>query len=189
MEILNLENNQIQGDWIKCKKVSYVIEACKVAENMKIYSPLECSEVFVQKGEILMRGLLGEPWVIGKEKFLSRYTSVEGESLNSLMTKESFDWIKVATKASDDVYFALRIPKTKECGIYGMKTDNKDEALYFNENGEMFRTVFAINSKNSISNHGNGDCLMCMSINGETPDYSDIWVVDGFLFDKTYKVL
>lgn len=189
MEILNINGNNIQGEWMKCKKKSYVIEACKVSQNQTIFNQLERSNVFVKKGEILLRGLFGEVWVIDESKFLARYTDIDGNSLEQLVENDSFEWTKVATKASEDIYFALRIPREKECGLYGMRTDNKEDALYFNNVGEMFRTIFEINSKDSISDHGEGDCLMCMSIGGETPDYSDIWVIDGFLFSKTYNVV
>lgn len=186
MEILNLNGNNIQGNWQKCKKKSYVIEAKKIAEDETIFNPLERADVFVKKGEILLRGLLGEVWVIDERKFLSRYTDEDGNSLDSLVKENFFDWTRVMTKSSDEIYFALRIPKEKECALFGMKTDKKEDAVYFNNAGEMFRTMFEINSKDSISTHGEGDCLICMSRRDGTPDFSDVWVVDGFVFERTY---
>lgn len=188
MEILNVHGNEIKGEWIKCKKKSYVIEACKVSEATRIFNPLERSDVEVNKGEIILRGLLGEVWVIAESKFEERYTDLDGNSLTTIVQKDSFEWTKVATKASDAIYYALRIPREKECGLYGMKTERSEEAKYFNEKGEMFRTVFEINSKDSISDHGKGDCLMCMAKSDGTPDCDDIWVVDGYLFEKTYTI-
>ena len=189
MEILNAEGNQIQGLWQKCQKKSYVIEAKKAAEDEEIFNPLERSNVFVKRGEILLKGLLGEVWVIDEKKFLARYTDENGNTLENTVKADSFDWMKVATKASEEIYFALRIPKEKECGLFGMKTDKKEDAKFTNNLGETFRTVFEINSKDSISTHGEGDCLMCMSKGDGTPDFSDIWVVDGFVFENTYKLV
>ncbi len=189
MEILNKNGNEISGKWIKCKKKSYVIEACKISESGKIFNPLERAEISVNKGEILLKGLLGEMWVIGEDSFLAKYTDTDGKGMESLVEKDSFDWTKVATKSNDAIYYALRISKERNCGIYGMKTAKSDDAKYINAKGEMFRTIFEINSKNSISNHGCGDCIMCMCSHNGTPDFSDIWVVDGFVFDKTYSIL
>lgn len=189
MEILNANGNQILGEWQKCQKKSYVIEAKKVSEDSEIFNPLERATVQVKKGEILLKGLLGEIWVIEESKFLARYTDEEGKSLSNVVKEDSFDWMKVATKPDDEVYFALRIPKEKECAIFGMKTDKKEDAKFTNNRGEFFRTMFEINSKNSISTHGEGDCLICTSKDDGTPDFSDVWVVDGFVFERTYKLV
>ena len=188
MKILNENGNEFINNWVACKKTSYVIQAKRDDSIKEVYNCLERSNVSVRENEVILKGLLGEMWAISEKKFLDRYTDTKGNSLKYLVEKKNFDWVDVATKASNTIYYSCLVPIGKECGIYGMATDKENEAVYHNAKGEGFRTLFLINSSDSISTHGDGDRLLCADKDGK-PDISDIWVVDGEIFLKTYKLL
>lgn len=187
MEILN-EKGKIEGVWQKCKKKQYRVKARKDGIAQDVYNVLENCTVAVREDEIVLRGLFGEEWPIGKTKFLDRYVLPNNGSLAELVEQRSFAEIDVLTKACETEYYCLFVPRDQECGIYGMPTDEIEKCEYRTADGKGYRALFRINSKDSLSDHGNGDYVVCCSKNGE-PDVDDMWVVDGNVFLKTYQLV
>ena len=187
MLILN-ENGKIEGNWKKCKKKQYIVKARKDENVKEVYNCLERSTVAVREDEIILRGLFGEEWPIGKTKFLDRYESIGGGTLDELAEKRFFAETDVLTRVTDELYFSLFIPKEKECAVYGMPSDKPSEIKYKDKNGKGYRAIFYANSKESISDHGNGDFVVCQSKNGY-PDFDDVWVIDGKIFSETYRII
>lgn len=187
MKILN-ENGKIEGVWKKCKKKQYVIKARKDGIAKDVYNCLENCTVSAREDEIILRGLFGEEWPIGKNKFLDRYVSTDGGSLDDLVEQRYFAETDVLTKASETEYYCLFVPKDQECAIYGIPTAETENCEYLSSDGKGYRALFSVNSKDSLSDHGNGDYIVCMSKDGK-PDIEDMWVVDGNIFLKTYRLI
>ena len=103
MKILNENGNEFINNWVACKKTSYVIQAKRDDSIKEVYNCLERSNVSVRENEVILKGLLGEMWAISEKKFLDRYTDTKGNSLKYLVEKKNFDWVDVATKASNTI--------------------------------------------------------------------------------------
>ena len=52
-----------------------------------------------------------------------------------------------------------------------------------------YGTMLDVNSKNSISDHNQGDYIVCSKNEDGTPNLNDKWVVDGNVFQKTYEFI
>ncbi len=188
MKIVN-ENGIPQGKWYKCHKKSYGVYVCRPKEGIVINNILECSSFAVKRGELVVSGFLGEQWTIKEKKALKTYQMPDSASLDTLLKKEYFDWTYVITKASDVVYYAYFLSKEEysDAGLYDLPTADIEEAKYFDSTGRGYRIISHINSKQSASDHGKGDFLVCSEVNG-SPDFSNLWVVDGRIFSLTYSV-
>lgn len=186
MVILNDIPELFSAEWRKCRKCSYTVKAMRSMEIKSVYNILERSTVSVGPDDVIIVSLLGERYVISKERFLARYEHIDGSDLSDIIDKENFDLIEVRTKAVDEVNLCLFIPKAHHCGIYGMPTNDESKVVYRDTAGNGYQTLFQVNSPQSISTHGDGDYLLCDSINRAHPD---MWVVDGEVFGKTYEII
>ena len=79
------------------------------------------------------------------------------------------NWQEVSS-INNSLKYAQRIPK-----IYKLKIKTK------------YGTILNVNSENSVSNHFSGDYILCSINKDGTPNLKDKWVVDGNIFEKTYK--
>lgn len=186
MVILNDIPEIFSTKWQMCRKRVYSVKAMRNASITSVYNFLERSTVAVKPNDIIIEGMLGERYVISAERFLARYVHTDGSDLSDIVNLESFDWIEVNTKAVETVNYCLFIPKANQCGVYGMPTKDENKIVYRDKNGNGYQTLFQVNSPQSMSDHGNGDYLLCDSVNKEFPD---MWVVDGAVFEKTYKLI
>ncbi len=186
MVILNDIPEIFSSKWQMCRKKIYSVKAMRNASVTSVYNFLERSTVAVKPDDIIIEGILGERYVISVERFVARYELMDGSNLSDVIGLDSFDWIEVRTKPIEAVNYCLFIPKKYQCGVYGMPTKDESIIVYRDKNGNGYQALFQVNSPQSVSDHGNGDYLLCDSVNKEFPD---MWVVDGAVFEKTYKII
>ena len=154
-------------DFFLTGKKDYEIHACMSDKNTKVYNPFEKAEYSVKPGDIILKGTVGEMWVSKLEKVLSTYKMPDGSPLTKEYLEENKgNFVKVKSVGKPDTNFACRVPKSIS---FKIKTSWSD--LIINASG---------------IDHGYGDYLVCRNLNGK-PDFSDVWSVNGKIFDKTYN--
>lgn len=184
--ILNNIPEIFSEKWQKCCKRVYSVKAMRDCSYTSVYNYLERSTVAVTPDVVIIEGILGERYVISKGRFLSRYEHIDGSDLSDIIDLDNFGPIEVRTKPVETVNYCLFIPKKYQCEVYGMPTNDESRVVYRDEKGNGYQTMFQVNSPQSVSDHGNGDYLVCDSVR---KDFPDMWVVDGAVFEKTYKII
>ena len=164
----------------RCEKKNYIIECCIPPKDIEIYNHLEDSHCNINNiSRVLMRGLLNEIWLIDLETLMNSYRFMSGEEITMETLQQKgrmiddeliMNWQEIIKKSATDKYCQF-IPK-----------------MYKFEIKTKYNTTLHINSENSPSNHGDGDYIMCSIKKDGTPDLSNMWVVDGNVFEKTYKI-
>lgn len=167
------------SNYRKTRKTIYKIHAYMPPEGTRVHNKLENAN-YVTNGDqpFVLRGTVGEEWVIAPKKLMSTYTFANGkpiteEALSSRIIKtvangKTCSIIKpfvVMTKPSVDVW-AIHVP-TKY--VFEVATSWGDK-LTINRPGIP---------------HGQGDHIVCADANGK-PNLQDRWVVNGEIFRTTY---
>ena len=152
-------------------KTDYVISGMMVNEPYDTYNFLELTDYHVEDDgvSVVLKGTLGEEWVTKLSKVLKTYTKEDGSALtDSDLLNNKGTFIPLRAKATPDANFAFYVPKNV---IVEVQTAWGD-VLYTNK---------------SDTDHGKGDYLVCNNKDGQ-PDLSDVWVVNGAVFETTYKL-
>lgn len=163
-----------------CKKREYNIECCIPPRGIEIYNHLEDAHYVTNDVErVLMRGLMNEIWIIDLNVLMHSYKFADGTEINmdTLNNRGKvidndliMNWQTVSS-INNSEKFAQLIPK-----IYKLQIKTK------------YNTILNVNSENSISDHDQGDYILCSKNKDGTPNLDDKWVVDGNIFRKTYKI-
>lgn len=169
------------GMYLPCRKKIYNINCCIPPKNIEIYNHLEDAHYITNdKEKVIMRGLLNEIWIIDLETLMRSYRFKGNIPINQktlqLRGKEIDDelimnWQEVISINYSDK-FAQMIPK-----IYKLQIKTK------------YGSILNVNSENSISDHNQGDYIVCSKNEDGTPNLNDKWVVDGNVFRKTYEFI
>ena len=152
-------------------KTDYVISGMMVNEPYDTYNFLELTDYHVEDDgvSVVLKGTLGEEWVTKLSKVLKTYTKEDGSALTeSDLLDNKGTFIPLRAKATPDANFAFFVPKNV---IVEVQTAWGD-VLYTNK---------------SETDHGKGDYLVCINKDGQ-PDLSDVWVVNGAVFETTYNL-
>lgn len=167
--------------YLPCRKQNYHIECCIPPKGIEIYNHLEDAHYITNDIEkVLMRGLLQEIWLIDLETLIKSYKFTDGEAitLDSLNKRGKMidddlimNWQKVSSINNSDK-FAQLVPK-----IYKLQIRTK------------YNTLLNVNSENSISDHNEGDYILCSRDEDGKPNLNNKWVVDGNIFKQTYKFI
>lgn len=166
--------------WKPTRKKVYSVWACVPKQGTKVHNFLEGSNYITSIDRpIVLSGTAREMWVIDFNKFTSTYVMPDGraitrEALKSMVTKvngrDCIDWFKVKTMSMNQpLNFAIHVPLSIK--NFPVNTSWGD-VLYANRVGV---------------NHGKGDFLVCASYH-EMPSLSDMWVVNGEVFQHTYNL-
>ncbi len=150
-------------------KTDYLISAMMAAAPYDTYNELELTDYHVEDDgvSVVLKGTLGEEWVTKLSKVIKSYTMPDGSEIaENYLTENKGRFMAVRAKASPDSNFAFHVPLNT---IVEVQTAWGD-ILYANA---------------SDTNHGNGDYLVCPAVDGK-PDLSDVWVVNGAVFETTY---
>ena len=152
-------------------KTDYVISGMMVKDPYDTYNFLELTNYHVEDDgiSVVLKGTLGEEWSTKLSKVLKTYTKEDGSALtDSDLLNNKGTFIPLRAKATPDANFAFYVPKNV---IVEVQTAWGD-VLYTNK---------------SDTDHGKGDYLVCNNKDGQ-PDLSDVWVVNGAVFETTYKL-
>lgn len=136
-----------------------------------MYNHLELVSYHVEPdGEsVILTGTVGEEWVTPVSKVLNTYTKEDGSALSADdFTDNLGKKVTLKTKGEEGTNFALRVPSDT---VVRVETAWGD-VLYANA---------------SDAPHGDGDYLVCNNVDGSA-DLSDVWVVNGEIFPKTYDM-
>ena len=162
-----------------CQKKNYNIRCCIPPKDIEIYNHLEDAHYIINDVEkVVMKGLMDEIWLIDLETLMHSYKFINGDAITLETLNERgkiidndliMNWQEVSS-INNSLKYAQRIPK-----IYKLKIKTK------------YGTILNVNSENSVSNHFSGDYILCSVGKDGKPNLKDKWVVDGNIFEKTYK--
>lgn len=164
------------NEWKKTGKVKYEIWACRPGPGTKVHNVLENSDyVTSAQKTVVLSGTVGEQWVIDEAKLAKTYTFATGESI----TPESLDrrmpiagdWTKIATLPGIMENYALFLDIKKYTNV--PIATSWGEVLYANRTGVK---------------HADGDYLVCGMLPDGSPNFQDMWVVNGCIFAATYNL-
>lgn len=147
------------------------LEGRMVSEATDVYNHLELVSYHVEPdGEsVILTGTVGEEWVTPVSKVLKTYTKEDGSALSADDFKDNLGKkVTLKTKGEEGTNFALIVPSDT---VVRVETAWGD-VLYTNA---------------SDAPHGDGDYLVCNNVDGSA-DLSDVWVVNGEIFPKTYDM-
>jgi hypothetical protein len=161
---------------VKAAKRKYNCQAYIPAIGTKIYNFLEDAYLVTKKEEpVVIIGPAGEEYPIPVDKFLKTYSLPDSSLLSEEWLREQDFWLSgkkmelICNPQSDNYVFAL--PVDTDCSFTVVTTWNDR---------------LTVNSQ--MSEHKTGDRII-FAEKDEKPDQNDMWVVNGNVFEKTYKEL
>lgn len=163
--------------WKRTGKKKYEIWATIAQPGVTVKNKLELSEYTTDLNKcVVLSGTAGEQWTVTLKKLAETYMFATGESIKlSSITrhmKHSTDgWMKVATIPGQLVNYAmfLDINQFRNVPI----STSWGERLFANRDG---------------IEHGAGDFLVCGMNPDGSPNFNDMWVVNGKIFLSTYNL-
>lgn len=147
----------------RCKKASYKVTARKVPIGTKVHNFLEKADYVVSEGQVVLTGTLGEQWPSSISKVIKSYTHNNGDELEENDFGD-FD-LEISTRVSANAPILLAYMVQDQVEV----ATSWGDILIANANGVP---------------HGSGDYIIATD---ET--LKDVWVVNGEVFNKTYKIL
>lgn len=184
MEVKEIMNNvqpmntyfaQQYSLWKKTGKKKYEIWFATPPIGTKFYNELEDAHYTIdERNRAVLSGTVGEPWTTSLEKIAKTYTFATGESI----TPESLErhrklspdgWMKVATQSGTMTNYAMFLDKNK---FKNIPIAAWGSILIANREGVK---------------HGDGDYLVCGMNQDGSPNFNDMWVVNGRVFPATYN--
>ena len=156
------------GEFFLTGKTEYTIQGMMVSKETSFHNDLENTDYTVTDDgvSVVLKGTVGEQWVTKLEKVISTYTKPDGSALTAEDFAGKDTFIDLKTKAAPDTNFACFVPVDVRISINTAWGD----VLHVND---------------PAAEHGAGDYLVCPNKDGK-PDFSDVWVVNGAIFAKTY---
>lgn len=154
---------------IKVTKRSYEVAIRKSSVPVSVYNQLEDVryDVKPEDNRVIITGTEGEEWLSKTDKVLKTYRKLDGTVLSEADIPVDTK-LRVKTLPGSE-YFAIFVPKDMQ---FRVKT-SWGEMLTANRDGVP---------------HGDGDYIVCAVKDG-SPDFSDVWIVNGVIFPKTYEIL
>lgn len=155
-------------DFKPTSKVVYTIEGKTVSKSEAVTNVLEGADYVAEaEVDVILRGTIDELWVTPIEKVLKTYVKEDGSEL----TAEDFiadKFIKLQTKAGKET-FAAFVPVDKQVEINTAWGD------------------VLIANRPEVE-HGAGDYIVCDAGKNGQPNFEDVWVVNGKVFETTYDM-
>ena len=155
--------------WFPTGKKRYSVQAKMVSAESSFRNELEGADYTVtDDGEtVVLKGTAGEMWPCAFEKVRDTYTKPDGSRLTKADLAVKDEFIDIVTVSSPCTNFAMFIPR---------------------ENSVTVKTSWGCELHANLPDvpHGEGDYLVCKAGKDGSPDFSDIWIVNGVLFPNTY---
>lgn len=156
-------------DFFETMPKTYTMQVGISDKHREFHNPLEDANYSVEEGGVILKGTAGEMWTTKLENALKKYKLPDGSPLTEETLKKNkgmFVSVKVEG-GNKPVNFAMPVPKDISFTVHTSWAD-----LTINKPG---------------ADHGNGDYLVCRKGSDGKPDLSDVWVVNGKTFGKTYN--
>ncbi|MGN1306813.1 MAG: alpha/beta fold hydrolase [Faecousia sp.] len=155
-------------EWFSTGKTEYTVKGKMVSASTEVYNFFEDVYYTAEPNgiDVILEGTCGEQWVSKLSKVIKTYTKLDGSPLTADdFTPDTF--VEMKTIASGSSNFAMFIPIDTKVSVQTAWGD----VLHANREGVP---------------HGAGDYLVCRAGADGKPDLSDVWVVNGVLFQTTY---
>lgn len=159
-----------RSGFVPCSKTDYVVSARRAVEPTVVYNNFEDTYYDVspdEKDRIILTGVVGEEWVTKLSKVLTTYTNLDGSPLAEDQIPYDGTKLEIRTIPGSDNY-AMFVPRNTKVIV----TTAWGDILTANRDGIP---------------HGDGDWIICRGKDGN-PDFSDVWVVNGAIFPRTYEL-
>lgn len=166
-EMLTLDDINV-NDFKQTAKISYTIEGKMVSQVEKVTNILEGAEYEANpETDVILKGTVDELWVAPLEKVIKTYTKEDGSELTA-KDFEKDTYITLQTKEGKPV-FAAFVPKEQQVEIHTAWGD------------------VLIANRPEVE-HGAGDYIVCDMAEDGKPNFEDVWVVNGKVFETTYDM-
>jgi hypothetical protein len=151
------------------KKLAYTIHGMMVSKDFSFTNVLEGNDYTAMPNgsDVVMKGTIGELWRTPLEKVITTYTKGDGGPLTA--SDFILDQYVPMLAMESDGYFACFVPKKYQVEIQTAWGD------------------ILIGNRPEVP-HGDGDYLLCRAGKDGTPDFSDVWIVNGAVFPSTYDM-
>ena len=155
--------------WFLTGKRAYAVQAMMVSREIRFQNALEAVDYTVaDDGEsVVLKGTAGEMWVSALSRVMSTYTKPDGVPVDESDFREKDVYIDLVSIPSPNSCYAMRVPKSVSVTV---ETGGSD-VLHTNLPGAP---------------HGEGDYLVCRVGRDGEPDLSDVWVLNGLMFQRNY---
>lgn len=176
---LLLQDLRNPKNWKKTCNKRYKVHVCMPVFGTRVTNFLEGqSYITDQRKPFVIRGTVGECWVIDTQKLLRSYSlqnkrPLTLQYLQQRIVNGQMGWICIETLTTEDINWAFYLDPRK----YGKK------AVINFPVQTSWGTVLLANRPEVA--HGIGDFLICADRN-VSPNLQDVWVVNGEIFPKTY---
>lgn len=156
-----------------CEKI-YFVGAMVVDKQFEFNNEFGEGHYLAKTGDIILKGTCGEHWIVPISKVVGEKAKYEmnGNPINiSEITRGhalDADFTTIASKESKTIIWATRITKA--------------DVQVVSPEGR----VLTVN--NSKYEHGEGDMICCSDNDGKPSFESGYWVVNGMVFENTYKL-
>lgn len=165
-------------NWFPTHKLSYMVSVKLPEYGLEVENILENAHYTIdEKKEFLIRGTVGETWVIDEAKLKKTYTFEDGTPFS----KDKF--IKRA-EGNPRVYQKLKTISNEDATTnFAFKLPS--DAIDFPVKTSWGDTLYA---NSTTSPHGKGDLIVCAIDENGQPNLNDIWIVNGLVFETTYDL-
>lgn len=155
------------GDFFLTGKKDYNMQVGIADKEQTFHNPLEDADYTVKPGDIILKGTVGEMWTTKLEKALKTYKMPDGTPLTEeYLNQHRGSFVDVKSEGAPNTNFALRVP---------------EDISFIVPTSWAELTI----NKPGIDN-GLGGMLVCRPDKFGRPDLSDVWVVNGKIFETTY---
>ena len=155
--------------WLLTGKKQYQIQGMMVSKPASFHNDLEEADYTAEDDgvTVVLKGTVGEMWTSKLPRVLQTYTKPDGSALTEEDFAEKDVFIDLLSIPSPDTNYAMFVPADISVTV----TTGSGSVLHTNL---------------PTAPHGNGDYLICRIKADGQPDESDIWVLNGEVFENTY---
>ena len=155
--------------WFLTGKKNYMIQAMMVSGEISFHNELEVVDYTVTDDgkTVVLKGTLGERYAAPLSKVIATYTKPDGSELCREDFADKDTYIDIATIPSLDSNYAMHVPKDICVTVI-----------------TAWGNILHTNLPNAP--HGEGDYLVCMAGKDGRPDLTDVWVLNGAVFQDCY---
>lgn len=178
---LLLQDLRNPKNWKKTCNKRYKVHVCMPAYGTHVSNFLEGQFYTTDQNKpFVIRGTVGEYWIIDAQRLIKSYTLQNGRPLTwkylqQKIIRGKMDWICIETLTTEDINWAFYLDPRK----YGKQT-----VINFPVQTSWGDVLLA--NRPEVG-HGIGDFLVCTDKN-MSPNLKDVWIVNGEIFPKTYDI-